>query len=98
MNDNNIFKDILFIFPVMGYYALEALLVGIVISIIWKLFLSNFFGNIGYLQIIAIYWIIKMLFFNVFNLIAGLSSAGSNMCKEMEENPDDKYYNEQHTE
>jgi len=87
MNKNhNIFRDILFIFPVMGYYALEALLVGIVISIVWKLFLSNFFGNIGYLQIVTIYWIIKMLLFNVFNLIAGLNSAGSNMQKEFEEN------------
>ena len=97
MNKNhNIFRDILFIFPIMGYYALEALLVGMVIALVWKAFLSNFFGSIGYLQIIAIYWIIKMLLFNVFNLIAGLNSAGSNMQREMEENPED--YNEQHTE
>jgi Zn-dependent protease len=78
----NIFKDILFIFPVMGYYALEAIIVGIFITIIWKLFLSMFFCDVGYLQIIAIYWIVKMLLFNVFNLITGLASAGSNMQME----------------
>ena len=82
-------NDIAFVFPVMFYYALEALIVGVVISIVWKLFLSNFLGNVGYLQIVAIYWIIKMLFFDVFKLIAGLTSAGNNMRREMEEqNPD----------
>jgi len=67
---------------VMGYYALEALIVGLFVMVIWKLFLSQFLGNVGYFQIIAIYWIVKMLLFNVFNLIAGLSSAGSNMQME----------------
>jgi hypothetical protein len=84
-----ILNDIAFVFPVMFYYALEALIVGVVISIVWKLFLSNFLGNVGYLQIVAIYWIVKMLFFDVFKLIAGLASAGNNMRREMEENPED---------
>jgi len=79
---NKLLNNILFIFPVMGYYALEALIVGLFVMVIWKLFLSQFLGNVGYFQIIAIYWIIKMLLFNVFNLIAGLSSAGSNMQME----------------
>ena len=79
---NKLFNNILFIFPVMGYYALEALIVGIFIMVVWKLFLSRFLGDVGYFQIIAIYWIVKMLLFNVFNLIAGLSSAGSNMQME----------------
>jgi len=79
---NKLFNNILFIFPVMGYYALEALIVGIFIMVVWKLFLSKFLGDVGYFQIIAIYWIVKMLLFNVFNLIAGLSSAGSNMQME----------------
>jgi len=79
---NKLLNNILFIFPVMGYYALEALIVGLFVMVIWKLFLSQFLGNVGYFQIIAIYWIVKMLLFNVFNLIAGLSSAGSNMQME----------------
>lgn len=72
--DTKPLKDILFIFPVMGYYALEALIVGLVITIVWKLFLSTYLGNLAYPQIVAIYWIVKMLFFNVFNLIAGLGT------------------------
>ena len=70
----------------MLYYALEAIIVGVFIMLVWKLFLSQFLGNVGYLQIVSIYWIFKMLFFNVFNLIAGLSTAGSNMQQEMDAN------------
>ena len=69
----------------MIYYALEAIIVGIFISTIWKFLLSNSLGDVGYFQIIGIYWIVKMLLFDVFKLIAGLSSAGSNMEKEMED-------------
>jgi len=97
---NNKLKDILFIFPVMLYFLLEALIVGLIISTIWKFFLSYTFNfNIGYFQIVAIYWIIKMLLFDVFKLVAGLNSVGSNMEKEMEDNDEDnKHYNEAFTE
>jgi len=91
---NNIFKDILYIFPVMGYYAFEAIIVGIFITFIWKLLLSQFLGNIDYLPIVGIYWIIKMLLFDVFKLMAGLSSLGNNMEKETEYDPDNENYNE----
>ena len=74
----------------MWYYALEALIVGVFITLIWKLFLTNYIGQIGYFQIVAFYWIIKMLLFNVFNLITGLSSAGSNMEKEMNQSEEDE--------
>lgn len=90
-------NDILFVFPVMVYYLFEAVIVGVFISLMWKFFLSQALGDVGYLQIVAIYWIVKMLFFDVFKLISGLNSAGSNMQREMEENPDE-YYNEEHTE
>ena len=79
-------NNLLFLFPIMLYYALEAIIVGVFILLVWRLFLSQILGNIGYLQIVSIYWIFKMLFFNVFNLIAGLSTAGSNMQQEMEAN------------
>ncbi len=74
MSSKKPLKEMLFIFPVMGYYAIEALIVGLVISILWKIFLSNFLGSIAYPQIVVLYWIIKMLFFNVFNLITGLGT------------------------
>ena len=86
---NKKLNDIIFIFPVMAYYALEAVIVGIFIMIVWKFCLSQFFGNIGYLQIVGIYWIIKMLLFDVFKLIASFTSLGSNPEKEMNENSQD---------
>lgn len=67
-------KDIYFIFPVMLYYALEALIVGLFITLLWYFVLERLFGHLGYIQIVSIYWIIKMLMFNVFNLINGLNS------------------------
>ena len=78
--------NLLFLFPVMIYYAFEALIVGLFIVLIWKLLLSNFLGNIGYLQIVGVYWIVKMLFFNVFNLITGLAMMPTNI----EENQEDE--------
>lgn len=81
-------NNLMFLFPIMFYYALESLIVGIFISVVWKLTLSNVFGNIGYFQIVGIYWIFKMLFFNVFNLIAGLAAIPNNpqMEEQNEEN------------
>jgi hypothetical protein len=70
----------------MAYYALEALIVGIFITVVWKFLLSQALGNVGYFQIVGIYWIVKMLFFDVFKLIAGLNSAANAMQNEREEN------------
>jgi len=76
----------MFIFPVMFYYAIEALIVGIFISFIWKFLLSNYFGNLEYFQIVGIYWIFKMLFFDVFKLIASLASMSNQVPQPEEEN------------
>lgn len=79
MRDNtkkpSMFTNILFIFPVMGYFLLEAAIVGVIITVVWKLFLAQFFGGLGYFQIVAFYWIAKMLFFDVFKLITGLAQS-----------------------
>lgn len=83
--ENNIFKDILFIFPIMAYFVLESLIVSFFILLVWTLVLRNYLGSIGYFQIAGIYWIAKMLLFDVFKLIAGLKTVGSNMQNEMEE-------------
>ena len=69
-----ILSDIAFIFPVMLYYVVESLIVSIFIFFVWRLTLYNSLGQIGYFQIAGGYWIIKMLLFNVFNLISGLNS------------------------
>lgn len=79
-------NNIMFIFPVMFYYAIEALIVGIFISFIWKFLLSNYFGNLEYFQIVGIYWIFKMLFFDVFKLIASLASMSNQVPQPEEEN------------
>ena len=95
---SNIFKDIIFVFPVMGYYLLEAAIVGFFVFLVWTIFLKNTLGHIGYVQVVAIYWIIKMLLFDVFKLIAGFTSMGKNMKNEMHENEKNDSYNEQHSE
>lgn len=89
----NIFSNLMFIFPVMFYYLLEAFIVSLFISGIWALTLKNTIGNITYLQFVGGYWIFKMLFFDVFKLITGLSNANINIRQDMEENPED--YNEE---
>lgn len=69
-----VLADIAFIFPVMLYYVIESLIVSVFIMLVWKLTLYNTLGHLGYFQIAGGYWIIKMLLFNVFNLISGLNS------------------------
>ena len=78
-------NNLLFVFPVMVYYALEALIVGIFITFVWKFLLSGYFGNLGYFQIVGIYWIFKMLFFDVFKLITGLGAANTQIRQDIQE-------------
>lgn len=78
-------NNLLFIFPVMIYFAFEAIIVGMFISTIWKYVLSQYFFELGYFQIVAFYWIVKMLFFDVFKLISGLSTVNSNVEREINE-------------
>jgi hypothetical protein len=85
----SIFHNLLFIFPIMFYYAMEALIVSLFISVILKFLFSNAMGNIEYFQIVGAYWIIKMLFFDVFKLITGLSAANTNIRQDMEDNPEE---------
>jgi hypothetical protein len=72
--NGSMINNLVFLFPVMGYFLLEALIVGAVVTFAWKIFLSNQIGNIGYPQVVVLYWIIKMLFFDVFKLIQGIST------------------------
>lgn len=78
-------ESLYFIFPIMLYFIFEALIVGVFISVLWKFFLTNNFGHLGYFQIVVIYWIIKMLFFDVFKLIAGLTTMGKNLQNKLNE-------------
>lgn len=69
-----ILNNLIFIIPVMIYYVVEAFLVGIFITYIWKFIVAPHLGNLTYLQIVGMYWIIKMLLFDVFKLVTGLAA------------------------
>lgn len=88
-NKPTLLHNLMFIFPIMFYYLLEALIVSLFISVIWKLIFANNIGDIGYFQIVGGYWIVKMLLFDVFKLITGLSNANINIRQDMEENSED---------
>ncbi len=68
-----ILSDLSYLFPVMFYFLLEAVIVGVFIMLMWNAFLSNYWGHFGYLQIVTIYWIAKMLFFDIFKLIGSFN-------------------------
>mgnify|MGYP001571990488 CR=1 FL=1 len=75
MNIKDNLKNILFIFPVMVYYFFESIIIAIFISIVWKFALQQLTTiNITYFQWVCIIWIIKVIFFDVFKLLSGLST------------------------
>lgn len=66
-------KMLVFIFPVMGYYLLESVIISIFVTVIWKYFLFSIINvSINYVQWTLIIWIVKMLLFDVFKLINSL--------------------------
>lgn len=71
---NNL-KNIWFLFPVMAYYLVESFVAAIVINLVWKFILLPLTGiPITFLQWVAIIWIIKVVFFDVFKLLSGFIS------------------------
>ena len=85
-----ILNDLLFIIPVMFYYVLEAFIVGMVITILWKIFFRSLICDLTYLQIVAGYWILKIVLFDVFKLISGLKQTKNDDNYD----PDNINYNE----
>lgn len=75
---NNI-KNLMFLVPVMGYYILESVIISIPVFFTYRFFILPITNvNITYLQWVAIIWIIKVIFFDVFKLISGLSTMPNN--------------------
>lgn len=69
------FRNVLFLFPVMVYYLLESMIAAIFVWIVWKFVLLQLTGiQIRYIQWVAIIWIIKVVFFDVFKLISSLQN------------------------
>lgn len=54
---------------------IEAFIVGIFINIIWKFILSNLFGVLTYIQIVGIYWILKIILFDIIKLVTSLGTS-----------------------
>lgn len=76
-----IIKNALIVFPVMGYYLIESMIIALFISFVWNFFLKELFHvNISYFQWVGIIWIIKIIFFDVFKL---LSAVNNNNDKEI---------------
>lgn len=87
-------KNIFFIFPVMGYYLLESIVAAIFVNFVWRFVLEDFTGyTIGYMKWVAILWLIKVIFFDVFKLISGLSTMDNfNQNEENQENQDNEIH------
>ena len=59
----------------MLYYLLESAIIALFINLIWRFTLYSLTNVcINYLQWVAIIWGVKMIFFDVFKLIADLST------------------------
>jgi len=68
----NFLKNVAYIFPVMFYYLLESFVISPMVYMLWKyLLFPTFKVEIGYFQWVAIIWIVKVLFFDIFKLIGG---------------------------
>ncbi len=68
-------KNVVFIFPVMGYFLIESVIIALFVSVVWIFILEPLIPiHVTYVQWVAIIWIIKVLFFDVFKLLAGLSN------------------------
>ncbi len=72
-------RNAIFIFPVMGYFLIESVIIALFVSFVWNFFLDELFQiQIRYVQWVGIIWIIKTLFFNVFNLLPTLKDSDKN--------------------
>ena len=59
----------------MLYYLLESAIIALFINLAWRFVLYPITNIcINFLQWVAIIWIVKMIFFDVFKLIADLST------------------------
>jgi hypothetical protein len=72
-------KNVMFLFPVMGYYLFESVIASFFIYFAWRIFLEPLTKlPITYLQWVTFIWIVKVIFFDVFKLITGLNNINTN--------------------
>jgi hypothetical protein len=59
----------------MGCFLIESVVIALFVSVIWKFILYSLIPiEITYVQWLAMIWIVKVVFFDVFKLLAGLSN------------------------
>jgi hypothetical protein len=84
-------KNLLFLVPIMIYYFFESIFAALFVNVVYKYTLFTLTDvYITYFQWVAIIWIIKVVFFDVFKLISGLS----NIPPQKQENDNDNQYNQ----
>lgn len=67
-------KNILYILPIMLYYFVESAVISIFVTLVWRFFLEPMFNyHIGYFQWLAMIWIVKIVLFDVFKLLNGVT-------------------------
>lgn len=67
-------KNVVFIFPVMGYFLIESVIIALFVSVAWNFILKSLIPiDVTYVQWVVIIWIVKVICFDVFKLLAGLS-------------------------
>ena len=76
--------NLMYLLPIMVYYAIESFIIALFVSLLGRTILVDLLGGVSYLQWVAIIWIIKVVFFDVFKLITGLTGAGE-QARRMEE-------------
>lgn len=70
-----LFKNLLIVLPVMGYYLIESMIIALFISFVWNFLLNELFRiNISYFQWVGMIWIIKIIFFDIFKLISAVNN------------------------
>ena len=82
----NMLKNVSYLLPIMFYFMVESIILGIFISFAWRFVLSPVFNvDITYFQWVILIWIIKMVFFDVFKLLAGMAVIETDTKKEEQE-------------
>jgi hypothetical protein len=62
-------KNIFYIIPILFYYLIESMFLGLIIFAIWKIgFQWRFAFRLSYLDWVMIVWVCKMIFFDIFKL------------------------------
>lgn len=68
-------RNVVFIFPVMGYFLIESVIIALFVSVAWNFILKSLIPiDVTYVQWVVIIWIVKVICFDVFKLLAGLSN------------------------